>query len=112
MPVMTYEATVAANTESEDIFQPQLFNQAQRISRYRLYARHASAVGTVLASVRHGRLVEGENMNMTAAAGSPVIPDDLLSECVLRPGESYKVNLKETGGTNTATKLKVVIDEM
>jgi hypothetical protein len=111
MPVMTYSATVNANTTVADVFNTKLFHTAQKPSRYRLYARHASAAGTVVSAIRHGRTIDGEEIDMAAAAGAPVIPDDLIAESILRPGEQYKVDLKETGGVNTATKLKVVIDE-
>jgi len=112
MPVMTSNVTVTANTTQADVFNTKLFHTAQRVARYRLYGRHAAAVGTVVANVRHGRTIDGESVNMPAAAGAPVIPDDLLAESVLKPGEQYKLDLLETAGTNTAVQLKVIIDEL
>lgn len=112
MPAMSLNAfTVNANTKQRDVFKDDTFHQATRFSRYRLYGRHATAVGTVEASIRHGRVTEGEDLGMVAAAGQPVIPDDLLSEAVLAPGETFKVDLAEVAGTNTPVNLRVMIDE-
>lgn len=85
MPVMSYNATVNANTTNRDVFNTSLFHTAQRPSRYRTYGRHAAAVGTVVADVRHGRTIDGEGVDMAAAAGAPVIPDDLIMESYLQP---------------------------
>lgn len=112
MPTMSLNAlTVLASTIQRDVFKDDTFHQATRFSRYRLYSRHAAAVGTVVASVRHGRVTEGERIGMVAAAGQPVIPDDLLAEAVLAPGETFKVDLEEIAGTNTVVNMRVMIDE-
>lgn len=109
---MSHTETVTASTTSRDVFKNSPFHVASRPSRYRLYGRHAAAVGTVVASIRHGRTVDGEEELMVAAAGAPVIPDDLICESYLMPGEAFKVDLRETAGTNTATLLRTMIDEV
>lgn len=111
MPAMSYNAQVALNATNADVFAASTFHTAERPSRYRLYGRHAAAVGTVVASVRHGRYIDGEQLLMAAAAGAPVMPDDWICDSVLMPGESYKVDLLETAGVNTITQLRVVIEE-
>lgn len=112
MPAMTFSATVTGGTTLRDVFAPQPFARALRPSRYRLYGRHAAGAGTVVASVRHGRVVDGEALGMVAASGAPVVPDDLICESFLTPGEDYKVDLSEIAGTNTTTQLRVLIDEI
>lgn len=111
MPSMSYSATIAASTTVGDVFSGDPFRTSQRPSRYRLFGRHATAAGAVVGTVRHGRISDANRVAMVAAAGAPVIPDDLIAESYLMPGEEYIVDVTETGAVNTAVVLRVMIDE-
>ena len=112
MPSMSHTSAGTASTRFPDVFSGDPFRTAQTPSRYRLFGRHAAAVGTVVCTVRHGRITDANEVGMVAAAGAPVIPDALIAESFLNAGEEYVVALRETAAANTITVLRVMIDEV
>ena len=109
MPVQTDRRTVAANTTVENVLAGTKWEFPARPTAVQIFGAKDTATGTVLVDLSVGNVVAGENLDInTQAAGvGPLNDTDELISAVAMPGDRIQVRLRETGGVNTPTRLRI-----
>ena len=112
MPIVrAYTTQVPLSTKVTDIFGGTELESAPGPGRFRIYARHAAAQGSLVLSAKLGKSLEGEDVPMNVGAGAPVKPDDHVLDVDAAPGERLLLSLEETAGTATDPSVRLEFEQ-